>query len=210
MPWRAGTCLSRRISRLTMRTKTFTAFAVTLICLIGMAVTVQLTSGQVAAQPERAFAKRSPDPRPQRRSIMPSSPHICAVFRYVSWASNGVDDKLLQNLPQGDRGRISRACSESSRSSRRGRICRRRRRTDLDALQTNLKQYESTAKDVLDVGTTDPAMATMMLGQTDDKFTSIEGDIRKILTATNGAVGCIVGNLIGRDQNRNYFASDRT
>ena len=31
-------------SRLTIRTKTFSASAVVLICLIGMAVTVQLTS----------------------------------------------------------------------------------------------------------------------------------------------------------------------
>jgi methyl-accepting chemotaxis protein len=38
-------------------------------------------------------------------------------------------------------------------------------------------------------------MATMMLGQTDDKFTNIENDIRKILGAITAQSDSIVGNL---------------
>ena len=68
---------------------------------------------------------------------------------------------------------------------------------DLGALQRKLDKYQSAAKDVLDVGSTDAPMATMMLGQTDDEFTGIEGDVRKILTAITAQSDSIVGNLSG-------------
>jgi hypothetical protein len=51
------------------------------------------------------------------------------------------------------------------------------------ALDQKRQKYENIARDVLDVGRTDPAMATMMLGQADDNFTGIEANIRKILNA---------------------------
>jgi methyl-accepting chemotaxis protein len=56
-------------------------------------------------------------------------------------------------------------------------------KTELNALEEKLQKYESTVRDVLDVGRTDPPMATMMLGQTDDSFTAIELNIRRILDA---------------------------
>ena len=56
-------------------------------------------------------------------------------------------------------------------------------KAELRALDQRLQKYEGTARDILDVGRTDPPMATMMLGQTDDSFTEIEGNIRKILNA---------------------------
>ena len=54
-------------------------------------------------------------------------------------------------------------------------------KAELAALQTKLKDYERTARDVLEVGRSDAAMATMKLGQTDDKYVGVEEDIRKIL-----------------------------
>ena len=68
-------------------------------------------------------------------------------------------------------------------------------KTELSALDRKLQKYESTARDVLDVGRTDPPMATMMLGQTDDSFTEIEGNIRKILNAIIAQSYSIVEDL---------------
>ena len=117
-----------------------------------------------------------------------------AVFRYVSWASNGVNDKLLHNLRK-DIDADFWTVRENFKELAARPDLSAAEKTDLDALQAKLTQYQSTAKDVLDVGATDAAMATMMLGQTDDKFTSIETDIRKLLTATTGQSDAIVGNL---------------
>ena len=57
---------------------------------------------------------------------------------------------------------------------------------------------------MLDVGATDAAMATMMLGQTDDRFTGIENDIRKILMAITKQSDTIVGNLAAATQTETY------
>ncbi len=181
-------------SRLTIRTKTFSASAVVLICLIGMAVTVQLTSSQVARNLNQLSQSNLPT-RSAAAAVNNAvvSAHM-AVFRYVSWASNGVNDKLLHNLRK-DIDADFWTVRENFKELAARPDLSAAEKTDLDALQAKLTQYQSTAKDVLDVGATDAAMATMMLGQTDDKFTSIETDIRKLLTATTGQSDAIVGNL---------------
>ena len=130
------------------------------------------------------------------------------VFRYVSWASNGVNDKLLRNLRK-DIDADFWTVQENFKQLAARPDLSAAEKTDLNALQAKLTQYRSTAKDVLDVGATDAAMATMMLGQTDDKFTSIETDVRNILTAITGQSDTIVEKSVGRDQNRDALARDR-
>ncbi len=116
------------------------------------------------------------------------------VFRYVSWASNGVNDRLLQNLRkeiEADFWVINENFQELAARPDVSGIAL----ADLNGLQVKLRKYQSTAEDVLDVGSTDAAMATMMLGQTDDSYTSIEEDVRTILTAVTAESDSIVENL---------------
>ena len=182
------------LSRLTIRAKTFTAFAVALICLVGMAVTVDLTSSKVV----RSLDELSRSNLPTRGAAVAVNSAVIAahmrIFRYVSWASNSVSGKLLQDLRkqiEADFFTIDKKFKELA--ARPGLSAAEL--ADLNALRDKLAKYESTAKDVIDVGSSDPAMATMMLGQTDDKFTNIENDIRKILGAITAQSASIVGNL---------------
>ena len=180
------------VSRLTIRTKTFTASAVVLICLIGMAVTVYLTSGDVA----RNLNKLSRSNLPSRAAAAAVDNAVITthikVFRFVSWASNGVNNNLLQGLRKEIEGDFRRIGENFKDLAARPDLSAR---VDLNALRAKLEKYKSTAKDVLDVGATDAPMATMMLGQTDDSFTSIENDIRNILTTVTVQSDSIVGNL---------------
>lgn len=167
------------LSRLTIRTKTYAASAAVLICLIGMGVTVYLTASQVA----RNLQQLSGSNLPTRGAAVSVNNAVVAVhmsiFRYVSWASNSVSDNLLQSL----RGEIEADFSvirENFNELATRPDLSSTEKADLKGLKAKLEQYESTAKDVLDVGSTDAAMATMMLGQTDDRFTSIENDIHQI------------------------------
>ena len=182
------------LSRLTIRTKTFAAAAVVLICLIGMGVTVALTSNQVARNLNALLRSNMPT----RASAVAVNNAVVAahmaIFRYVSWASNGVSDSLLQNLRKEIEADF-RVIDDSSKELAARSDLSAIEKADLGALQGKLDKYQSAAKDVLDVGRTDAAMATMMLGQTDDKFTGIEGNIRKILTAITAQSDSIVGNL---------------
>ncbi len=182
------------LSRLTIRTKTFAAAAVVLICLIGMGVTVVLTSSQVARNLNALLRSNMPT----RASAVAVNNAVVAahmaIFRYVSWASNGVNDSLLQNLRKEIEADF-RVINENSKQLAARPDLSSAEQADLGALQGKLDKYQSAAKDVLDVGRTDAAMATMMLGQTDDEFTGIEGDIRKILTAITAQSDSIVDNL---------------
>ena len=113
----------------------------------------------------------------------------------MSWASNGVNEKLLQVLR--DEIEIDFSSVETSFNE----LAARRDlsagiKTELSALDRKLQKYESTARDVLDVGRTDPPMATMMLGQTDDSFTEIESNIREILNALMAESYSIVKALL--------------
>jgi methyl-accepting chemotaxis protein len=182
------------LSRLTIRTKTFAASAVVLICLLGMSVAVFVTSNQVA----RNLDELSQANLPTRTAAAAVNDVVVAVhmrvFRYVSWASNGVSDALLKNLRDEIDADFPLLQQNFQVLAARPNLSRAEK-ADLDALQAKLAKYQSTAKDVLEVGSSDAAMATMMLGQTDDRFTSIENDIRKILGAITAQSDSIVANL---------------
>jgi hypothetical protein len=116
------------------------------------------------------------------------------IFRYVSWASNGVNEKLLESLRteiEADFSTIRNSFDEFvGRPGLSAEV-----KPDLTALEEKLQKYERTVRDVLDVGRTDPPMATMMLGQTDDSFTEIEANIRKILNTIAAESYSIVNTL---------------
>jgi methyl-accepting chemotaxis protein len=181
-------------SHLTIRTKTATASAVVLACLVSMAVIVQLTSSQVA----RNLNALSHSNLPTRSAAVAVNGAVVAVhmriFRYVSWASNSVSPKLLQSLRQEIESDFQLIQQTFKELAARPDLTATER-ADLEALRGKLAQYQSTAKDVLDVGSTDAPMATMMLGQTDDRFTNIENDVRKILTTISAQSNSIVGDL---------------
>ena len=154
---------SRFFSRLTIRTKTFIAAAVLLICLIGMGVIAVLGSREIS----RNLDELSGSNLPSRSAAAAVNNTVVAahmrIFRYVSWASNGVNEKLLQTLRdeiEADFSSVRTSFNElAARPGLPAAI-----KTELNALDQKLQRYESTARDVLDVGRTDPAMATMMLG----------------------------------------------
>jgi methyl-accepting chemotaxis protein len=171
---------SRFVPRLTIRTITHIAAAVVLTCLIAMAVIAVLGSREIS----RNLDELSRSNLPSRSAAAAVNNSVVAahmgIFRYVSWASNGVSQKLLQNLRneiEADFSSVRTSFNElAARPNLPAEI-----KAELSALDQKLQKYEGTARDVLDVGRTDPPMATMMLGQTDDSFTEIESNIRKIL-----------------------------
>ena len=182
------------LSRLTIRTKTSTASAVVLICLLGMGIVVHLHSSQVA----RNLNDLSQSNLPTRAAAAAVNNAVIdahmRIFRYVSWVSNGVNAKLLQDLRKQIEADFSLIDERFSELSARSDLSAAEK-ANLNALRDKLTKYQRTAKDVLDVGSTDAAMATMMLGQTDDRFTSIESDVRKILTVITAQSASIVENL---------------
>ena len=179
---------------LTIRTKTFAAAAILLICLIGVGITIYVTSDKVT----RNLDDLSRSNLPTRGAAAALNNAVVAthikVFRYVSWASNSVSDKLLGALRKeldADFWAIEKTFDVLAERPDLAEAIK----ADMNGLHAKLKQYESTAKDTLDVGSVDAPMATMMLGQTDDRFISVANDIRKILAATTLQSNSIVENI---------------
>jgi hypothetical protein len=165
-----------------------------LICLIAISVTIYVTSDNVVAN----LYSLSRSNLPTRATVAALnnavvSTHI-KIFRYVSWASNSVSPKLLVELRKeldGDFLTIEKLFEQlKARPDLSAQT-----QSNLNILDAKLNAYADTAKDILDVGSVDAPMATMMLGQTDDNFIKISGDIRKFLAATTLASGSIIENL---------------
>jgi ABC-type multidrug transport system fused ATPase/permease subunit len=185
---------SEFFSRLTIRTKTFIAATVILIFLTGMGVIAVLGSREISRNLDELSRSNLPN---RGAAVVVNNSVVAAhmrIFRYVSWASNGVNEKLLQELRDEIEADFSSVRTSFNKLAARQDLSAGIK-TELTRLSQKLQKYESTARDVLDVGRTDPPMATMMLGQTDDSFTEIEANIRKILNAITADSYSIVSGL---------------
>jgi methyl-accepting chemotaxis protein len=61
----------------------------------------------------------------------------------------------------------------------------------MQGLLERWQKCRSQAKDTIDVGQTDAAMATMMLGQTDDSFKAVDADLENMSTTTTEAANAV-------------------
>jgi methyl-accepting chemotaxis protein len=182
------------LNNLSIQIKASAASAVLLICLLGLGANAYVTSTK-SAEGLRVLS-REIEGKLQAVSNVSNAivtTHM-KIFRYVSWASNSVSPKLLNALY----GQITSDLSELS-----VRIDELSRRPDLSAeekaslhdLTAKWKKCISRAKDTIDVGQTDAAMATMMLGQTDDGFKVVYSDIQKMSLKTISAANAIRNSL---------------
>jgi methyl-accepting chemotaxis protein len=182
------------MQNLTIRTKTFAAAAILLICLTGISITIYVTSDKVVAN----LYSLSRSNLPIRAAAAALNNAVVAthikIFRYVSWASNSVSAKLLVELRKELDDDLLTIEKYFEQLKARPDLSAATQ-SDLSVLHTKLKEYASTAKDTLDVGSVDAPMATMMLGQTDDNFIKISRDIRKLLAATTLQSDSIIESL---------------
>ena len=177
------------------------ASALLLPCLLALGVNAYLTSTRSAA----GLDILSNDLSGKQQAFSDIGTALSTIhfkiFRYVSWASNGVSVKLLAPLNT----EILRDLDTLS-----GRVETLAKRTDFSSgEQRALRQIagkwkggSSQAKDTLDIGQTDAPMATMMMGQTDDIFNEVHVDIQKLSVAINNAADGL-RNQLALDAERN-------
>lgn len=163
-------------NNLSIRIKASAAAVILLVCLLAVGINAYVTSTRSAsglrtlsqdmAAKERAFSEVS-------NAV--ATAHLM-IFRYVSWASNGVSRKLLNQLY----GQIERDLFSLSR--RIGNLAGRQdlspqERASLLHVQSKWREVTSQAEDTVNVGQTSPAMATMMLSETDNSFQVVGSDL---------------------------------
>ena len=164
---------------LSIRIKAFAASVVLLICLISLGAIAYVT-----------LDKSEDDLHTLSSRILPKQHAFALVndgivtlhmktFRYVSWASNGVSDVLLTSLSAEIYADLRAINLDLETLGARAELSPIEK-LNLKDLISKWQQYEKSARDTIEVGSTDAAMATMMLGQTDDKFTAVAGDFKSM------------------------------
>jgi len=174
--------------------KAFAASAVLLICLLALGANAYMTSTK-SADGLRVLSYQL---EPKQQAISSLNDGVVAthmkIFRYVSWASNGVNDELLKGLYREIEGDLTGLTRRIEVLSRRSDLSADER-TMMQSLLARWQKCMSQAKDTLDVGQTDAAMATMMLGQTDDSFKAVDADLQKMGTTTTEAANAVRAGL---------------
>jgi methyl-accepting chemotaxis protein len=183
------------LNNLSIQIKALAAFAVLLICLLALGANAYITSTK-SAEGLRILSHQI---EPKLTAFSGVSGDIIAmhlkIFRYVSWASNGVSDKLLSSLySQINADLISFSLRVEDLSSRTDLSVDER--ADLQDLKLKWQKYKGEAKDAIDVGRTDAAMATMLLGQTDDGFKAVDADLEKLSIETTEFANGVRASLL--------------
>ncbi|HWD57435.1 MAG TPA: response regulator [Stellaceae bacterium] len=167
---------------MSIRIKAAAASAVLLLCLLAVGVNAYLTSTQSAA----GLRTLSQNLVAKQQAFSDVSDGVVAlhmkIFRYVSWASNGVSETLMGSLRDEIEhdldtlsARIGDLALRSDLSTEEGAA--------LQQLLTKWQDCKSKARDTLEVGRTDAAMATMMIGETDDSFKAVDSDLKRMVLA---------------------------
>ena len=173
---------------LSIQVKAFAASAVLLVCLALLGAVAYLALDRS----QSGLRTLSTSTLPTQQAFVVVKDEIAVVqmkvFRYVSWASNSVNETNLTALSRqidDDMRTIGR--DVEALATRAGLT--EAQKSSLKALGSVWKAYESAVKDTLEVGSTDSAMATMMLGQSDDKYLLLAADFQRlsssVVTSTN-------------------------
>jgi diguanylate cyclase (GGDEF)-like protein len=189
-----------------IRVKAFAASVVLLVCLIAIGG-YAYEAAEKSALDFKELSRRS---LPKQEMISNLNREVIGthvqVFRFVTWASNGVNARLLNSISEdvlADLVAVSR------------RFASLTARADLSAaehaamadLSARWEKYVAAVKDTLDVGRTDAPMATMMLGATDDDFQKVAADLGEIADLAGAQTRAAAQEFVTRSEmNRKVLA----
>jgi len=152
---------------------------VLLICLIFLGAIAYVTLDNS----QKGLQTLSTTILPKQQAFASVKDAIVAVqmktFRYVSWASNSVNESLLKALSNEIDSDLRTIGKDLGTLANRTDLSATQK-LELNDLISKWKKYDSSARDNLDVASTDAAMGTMMLGQSDEKFMDVANDFQKI------------------------------
>jgi len=192
------------LNNLSVQIKAAAASAVLLICLLALGANAYVTSTKSAD----GLRMLSHELEPKLQAFSQVNDAIVAthmtIFRYVSWASNGVSEKLLASLYKQINADLAALSTRIDQLSRRPDLSEEEKAA-LQALMAKWQKCLRQAKDTIDVGQTDAPMATMMLGQTDDSFKAVDSDIQMMSQATTEAANGVRAGLYADTERTKQF-----
>jgi methyl-accepting chemotaxis protein len=182
------------LHNLSIQIKASAASAVLLICLLALGANSYVTSTK-SVEGLRMLSHEIEDKLQAVSNVSDAivTTHM-KIFRYVSWASNSVSTKLLDQLYAEITSNLSELSTRIDELSHRTDLSEVEK-LSLQDLAAKWRKSMSQAKDTINVGQTDAAMATMMLGQTDDSFKAVYSEIQKMSLKTISAANTVRNSL---------------
>ena len=175
------------------------ASALLLVCLLGLGAHAYMTSFRSAA----GLRVLSSELVPKQEAFAAVGGAVVAthmkIFRYVSWASNGVGESVLKRLEDEIVLELNASSARIEALTRRPDLSDEER-TALQVLVAKWRSCMAQALDTIDVGRTDAPMATMMIGQTDDSFEAVDNDLRKMTQAIVANAAALQSQLASEAQ----------
>ena len=169
-------------NNLSIQIKASIASVLLLICLLALGANAYLTSTR-SAEGLRILTNEL---TPKQQAFSQANEAVVAthmkIFRYVSWASSGVSHTLLDPLHADINADLDKLSYRIAALARRPDLSASERKS----MQELLSQWQickEHAKDTVDVGQSDAAMATMMLGQTDETFKAVDATFQNLSNA---------------------------
>jgi diguanylate cyclase (GGDEF)-like protein len=167
------------IQNASIRIKAFAAPVVLLICLVALGGHAYLTIGKSADGLEALTHKSLP----KQQAISELQDEVTTthveLFRFVTWVSNGVNDRLMSALSDEIKAHLLAIRKGLANFGARSDVSINEQLI-LARLLSKWEKYVDAVNDTLDVGRTDAPMATMMLNATDDDFQKFAGDLYKL------------------------------
>jgi adenylate cyclase len=189
---------------LPIQIKAFAASAVLLICLIFLGVIAYVTLDKS----QEGLRTLSSTILPKQQAFSALKDAIVTVhmktFRYVSWSSNGVNQTLLETLSSQINDGL-RAINEALAALTDRADLSVDQKAQLKKISSELKSYENSTRDTIEVGSTDPAMGTMMLGQTDEKFLAVATDFQQLSDSAAALTNTIATELYADAERKKFI-----
>jgi diguanylate cyclase (GGDEF)-like protein len=109
------------------------------------------------------------------------------VFRYVAWASSEVNRETRQVLESELAGRDLRMLGQLDQFEQRSDISEEER-VAAAKIRKSWQRYHTAVSDTVDIAEGDPALATLMLGGTDEDYNQVALDIQALASLANSAI----------------------
>jgi diguanylate cyclase (GGDEF)-like protein len=189
-----------------IRAKAFAASVVLWICLVVLGTNAYVTLENSAS----GLATLSTVNLPRQQAVADLTSDLITthvkIFRYVSWASNGVNPDLLALL------RAEVLADLDALQQRLEAFARRLEKSSAyqvtaGELDGKWRKYHQAAKDNLDVGGTDASLATTMLGGTDGDYQHVASDLAGISASATEQTRAVTQSLaVAADTNKRAMA----
>jgi diguanylate cyclase (GGDEF)-like protein len=159
--------------------KIFAASALLLICMAALGSQAFLFLNALNADLTSLSDSRLPKQRQVLEIADGAIDTHMGVFRYVAWASTGVNAKALSSLSEQIRGDTMRVANGLGTLAARADLSERERR-GLGDVASKWQRYATAAADTVEISTKDPALGTVMLGGTDDDYAKVAADLETL------------------------------